>query len=262
MAYETLQLEIADHVARVTLARPQMGNTIDGPFCTEFAAAGSEIAADPAIRAILLAAEGANFCFGGDVKMFAALGDRMSATVREMATSFHVGISRIARAGVPIVAAVQGACAGAGFSLALLADVLVAAENAKFTAAYSRIGLSPDGGLTHSLTRAVGIKRALDLVLTNRTLSARQAFDDGIVSRVVALDRLAADAAAVATELASGPPIALRHCKRLVIEGARESLETQLASEAESIVARAAEPDAREGIRAFLERRPPRFGAA
>jgi 2-(1,2-epoxy-1,2-dihydrophenyl)acetyl-CoA isomerase len=260
MRYETLNLEIRDRIARLTLARPETGNTIDGPFCGEFASATTEIGADPSVRVILIAAEGPNFSLGGDVKVFAALGNRMSAAIRELVTSFHVGISRLARAGVPIVAAVQGACAGGGFSLALLADVLVAAENAKFTAAYARIGLSPDGGLSHSLTRAVGVKRALDLVLTNRLISAREAFEYGIVSRVVVPEDLAAEAASVAGALASGPPIALRHCKRLILEGARESLETQLENEAESIVARAGEADAREGITALLEMRTPRFG--
>lgn len=262
MGYETLNLEVRDRVARLTLTRPAGGNTIDGPFCGEFVAATTAIGADSSVRAVLIDAIGPNFSLGGDVKMFAELGDRMSSAVREMVTGFHVGISRLARSGLPTVAAVQGACAGGGFSLALLADVLIAAENAKFTAAYTRIGLSPDGGLSHSLSRAVGVKRALDLVLTNRLLSAREALDYGIASRVVPLDKLVEESIAVAQALAAGPPLALRHSKRLILEGARESLETQLENEAESIVARGAEPDAREGIHALLEKRKPRFGGA
>ena len=143
--------------------------------------------------------------------------------------------------------------------MACACDLVLAAESARFTMAYTRAGLTPDGSSTWYLPRRVGLGRALELTLTNRMLSAREALDWGIVSRVVADDDFAAGVDALAAELAAGPTGTFGEAKRLLWGGWNESLETQMAHESATIAARAATSDAREGIAAFLEKRSPRF---
>jgi 2-(1,2-epoxy-1,2-dihydrophenyl)acetyl-CoA isomerase len=145
-------------------------------------------------------------------------------------------------------------------SFVLAADLVVAAESAKFTMAYTRAGLSPDGGSTYFLPRIVGARRALELALTNRVLSAREAHDWGLVTRVVPDAALGAEAQALAAQLASGATRAYGAAKRLLHHSFAESLETQMELEAQAIAERARGTDAREGIAAFIAKRAPRFG--
>ena len=151
-------------------------------------------------------------------------------------------------------------CAGgAGMALVRGADLVLASENARFTMAYTAAGLSPDGSSTFYLPRLVGLRRALELTLTNRRLSAQEALDWGIVNRILPAETLQEKALALARQLAAGPALAYAAAKRLLQRSFDQSLETQLEDEAQAIAAASATADAREGIRAFLEKRPPQF---
>lgn len=259
MRYAHVRYEAKDQIARITLARPERGNALHLEMVRELVDVVSRVADDGGTRAVLLAGEGQNFCVGGDVKSFAERLDGLAAYLRPTATELHVAVSRLARLDLPVVAAVQGAAAGAGMSLACGADFVLAADSARFTMAYTKIGLSVDGGSSFYLSRIVGMRRAFELMVTNRVLAAEEAMALGIVTRVVPAASLEAEAESFAATLASGATRALRAVKRLLREGWTESLETQLERETSEIAEAGRSADALEGIRAFVERREPRF---
>jgi 2-(1,2-epoxy-1,2-dihydrophenyl)acetyl-CoA isomerase len=259
MSETGIRLEVRERVAHLTLVRPEHGNALTAEMAEELADTASRLADASGAGAILLSGTGTNFCVGGDVKSFNGQGDRLCGYLQQTATALHLAVSRLVRLDLPVVAAVQGAAAGAGMSLACSADFVVAADTARFTMAYTRIGLSVDGGSSYFLPRIVGMRRAVELMLTNRVLSAEEAREWGIVTRVVPGADLAREAGAIATTLASGATRALGAAKRLVREGWSESLETQLEREIRELVEAGRSGDAREGIRAFVEKRPPRF---
>jgi 2-(1,2-epoxy-1,2-dihydrophenyl)acetyl-CoA isomerase len=159
----------------------------------------------------------------------------------------------------PVVAAVHGAVAGAGMSIAIACDIVIAAETTRFMVAYTRAGLTPDGSATYFLPRIVGLKRALELTLTNRMFSAQEALQWGLITRVVPENELLAEARATAVQLASGPTRAYGVSKRLLHGGWTETLETQMENESQAIANSARTADAREGITAFLEKRTPKY---
>ena len=161
-----------------------------------------------------------------------------------------------------MIVAVNGSAGGAGMSLCLFADLVLAAESAKFTLAYTRAGLSPDGGSTYFLPRIVGVRRALELALTNRVLSAKEAHEWGIVTKVVADGELLTEADALARQLAAGATRAYGAAKRLLHHSFAESLETQMELEAQAITDAARMRDAREGIAAFIAKRKPDFSGS
>src|SRR5437016_2303982 len=257
--FECLELEVRDGVAHLTLNRPDAANGIDLQLAQELLAASLLIAGDRTVRAVLLRGAGARFCGGGDVKSFAAQDD-LPAHLREVTTHLHAAVGQLVRGEAPVVTAVQGSAAGAGLGLVAASDVVVAGESAKFVMAYTGVGLSPDGSSSWFLPRLVGVGRALELTLTNRVLSAQEALEWGIVTRVVPDDVVQGEAHALATNLAAGPRDAIAAAKRLVHTSLEETLETHLAREADAIVAAAGTGDAVEGIAAFVAKRPPEFG--
>ena len=256
---DTLIYEVQDHVARITLNRPESANALDGAMGRELMQAAIRASEDRSVRAVLLTGAGRMFCAGGDLKSFAARGDDLPAHLKELAGTLHMAISRLVRMEAPFIVAVNGAAGGGGMSFVLAADLVLAAESAKFTLAYTRAGLSPDGGSTYFLPRIVGVRRALELALTNRVLTAREAQDWGIVTRVVADNALADEAGALAQQLAAGATGAYGAAKRLLHHSFSESLETQMELEAQAIAERARGADAREGIAAFIAKRPANF---
>jgi 2-(1,2-epoxy-1,2-dihydrophenyl)acetyl-CoA isomerase len=171
----------------------------------------------------------------------------------------HAGVAGLAALDAPVVAAVQGPAAGAGLGLVAAADLVIAAQSATFVMAYTAVGLSPDGSSSWFLPRAVGLRRALDLTLTNRVLSAEEALDWGLITRVVPDDALAAEAEALAGKLRDGPTTAFGAAARLLRSAWSRPLEPHLEAEALALVAQASGTDGREGISAFVERRPPHF---
>ena len=259
MEYRTLGYELQDHVARITLNRPDSGNALDGEMGRELMHAAIRTSEDRAVRAVLLTGAGRMFCVGGDLKSFASQGERLSAHLKELAGMLHMAISRFVRMEAPFIVAVNGAAGGGGMSFVLAADLVLAAESAKFAMAYTKAGLSPDGSSTYFLPRIVGLRRALELALTNRVLTAREAQEWGLATRVVPDAALAAEAQGLAAQLATGATRAFGAAKRLLHHSFAESLETQMELEAQAIAERARGADAREGIAAFIAKRAPCF---
>lgn len=259
MSFETIRLEVREGVAHLTLDRERNANAINLQMARELMRATLRCDEDPEVRAVLLTGRGRMFCAGGDIGSFSEAADGMPALIKEITTYLHAALSRLARMRAPMVAAVHGPAAGAGFSLVCAADLALASEAAKFTMAYTRVGLTPDGSATYFLPRLVGARRALELMLTNRTLSAAEALEWGIVNRVVPADALAKQAEELAGSLAEGPTNAFGGVKRLLIDGANETLETQMERETRAICDAARSADAEEGVAAFLAKRPPRF---
>ena len=259
MEYETVDLTVAGGVARLTLDRPESGNALNSLMARDLFDAANHLDRDPAVRAVLLTGAGDAFCVGGDVKEFAAVGADLGSFVLEMVTFLHAAISRLARMDAPMVAAVNGVAAGAGMSLACAADLAIAAESARFTMAYTKIGLTPDGSSTYYVPRLVGVRRAQELMLTNRVLSAAEALEWGVVNEVATDADVGTRATELAADLAAGATAAYGGVKRLLLASSGDMLESQLERETREIADAAATGDAREGITAFVEKRPPEF---
>lgn len=259
MADDLVTLDVDAGVARLTLNRPDAGNAVSLGLVQQLHRAVLACASDRAVRAVLVSGAGPRFCVGGDLAEFSGRGDELDAHLREVTAYLHAAVSGLARLDAPVVAAVRGSAAGAGMSLVCGCDLVVAGESAKFVMAYTRIGLSPDGSGTWFLPRLVGWRRAAELILTNRTLTATEARDWGIVTSVVPDDDVASSAAELAASLATGPTRAYGSAKRLLRISATESLESQLQHETDEIAANAGGHDGREGMVAFLEKRAPDF---
>ena len=259
MTYTAIQFEKKDNIARITLDRPDAANALNIDLARDLMHVSLECDEDADIRAVVLTGNGRMFCAGGDLKSFAAQGDKLSGHMKEVTTYLHGAVSRFTRMDAPLIGAVNGTAAGAGMSIACSCDMVFAGESAKFTMAYTRAGLTPDGSSTYFLPRTVGMKRALELTLTNRLLSAKEAEEWGIVNRVVPDADLVAEAEKLATELASGATAAFGGAKRLLHSGWTETLETQMENETQSIAAHSKTEDGIEGIAAFLEKRAPEF---
>jgi len=262
MTDKTIELRVNDGVAYATLNRPQAANALDLTMARDLFEVAIRCDAQPDVRAVVLTGAGRAFSAGGDVKSFAAAGERLPAVLKEITALLHGAVSILARMDAPVIAAVNGVAAGAGMSLACAADIVLAAESARFTVAYTRLGLSPDGSSTFYLAQLVGLRRAQELILTNRMLTASEAFAWNLVNRVVPDSALLAEAAKLARELAAGPSRAFGRVKRLLLAAFAAGLETQMALETEQITDAARGADALEGIAAFVAKRPPRFVGA
>ena len=255
---ELVTLTIEDGVARLTLARPEAANAMSWDLIDQLAHATETISADTRVRAVLFTAQGKNFCVGGDIQAFASEADP-TGFIRRLAERLHDSVVRLATLPVPVVIAVQGAAAGAGFSLAAVGDIVLAGESSSFTLAYTGIGLTSDGGVTWSLPRLIGMRRTQELAYTNRRLSAAEAEAMNIVTRVVPDDQLATEAEAMARKLASGPTVAFGAVKRLLAEGQTSSLAQHLDAEAAAISDALGTQDAQGAVKSFLAREKPRF---
>lgn len=252
-------LERQGAVAVIRLNRPRQLNVLDPALGQGLVAAVGAAARDESVRAVVIGGAGRSFCAGGDLSVFHGDPDRAPESAGELIDLFHTALRGIALMPKPVIAAVQGPVAGGGFSLAVACDLVVAAEDATFLSAYTRLGTSPDGGLTWSLTQLIGRRRATELILTNRRLDATTALAWGLVNAVVPGADLESQALAMAGALAKGSAGATAAVKRLVGEAAAQSFDAQLDAERASFVARAATADFREGIAAFVARRPPEF---
>jgi len=259
MTYATVDLKIADGVAHITLNRPEAANAIDLTMARELFDAAIRCDAHGDVRAVVLTGAGRAFSAGGDVRAFAAAGERLPAVLKELTAHLHGAVSRLARMNAPVIAAVNGVAAGAGMSLACAADIVLAAESARFTMAYTRLGFTPDGSSTFFLARLIGLRRAQELLFTNRMLTASEALAWNLVTRVVPDADVSAQAEQLARELAAGPTRAFGGVKRLLLAAASTGLETQMELETELIADAACGADGREGPAAFVAKRPPRF---
>lgn len=259
MITETLSFSLAHGIARLTLNRPDAGNAVDFDLARALAAAAVRCDSDPAIRAVVLTGAGRLFCAGGDARLFASAGDRAGELLSELADILHRAVARFARMRKPMVTLVNGPAAGAGLSLALCADVVLAARSAHFTAAYGAIGLTPDGGMTWLLPRLVGLRRAQEILITNRRIAASEAETMGLVTRAVDDTALESEGARVAEALAQAATGAVGATRALLLESFDNGLEVQLEKEARAIAAAGAGPECREGLAAFLGKRKPDF---
>ena len=246
-------------VAVLTLNRPTVGNAIDVPLARALMEAAIVCDEDESIRCVLLTGTGRMFCAGGDVGGFAQAGDNAAALVKETTAYLHVAIARWSRMCKPLVCAVNGPAAGAGFSLAILGDLVLAATSAHLTLAYTAIGLTPVGGSTWLLPRLVGLRLAQELVLTNRRLPAEEAAALGLITRAVDDADLVAEADRLSATLAAGATQALGQARRLLLSSFDSSLETQMEMESRAIGDATRTTHGREGISAFLGKRKPEF---
>jgi len=243
-------------VAILTLNRPAAHNALDVPMARAFLAACRHLAGADGPRAIVVRGAGRSFGVGGDL---AAMRDDGPGIAAELIESLHAGVQLLQGIDAPVIASLQGAVAGGSMSLALAADLAIAAENASFNLAYARIGASSDLSSSWQLPRLVGLRRAMEIALLCDTLDAAEALRLGLVNRVVATERLEEESMALASRLAEGPTLAYGRLKRLLRASFENDLAGQLAAEREAFCASTGTADFGEGVAAFFARRKPRF---
>ena len=242
-------------VRTITLNRPDVLNAFNGAMHAALAAALRD-ARSPEVRAVVITGAGRGFCVGQDLTEFREAPGDIGERLRG---SYHPNILAIRALEKPVVAAVNGPAAGAGLSLACACDLRIAADSATFVPAFINIGLVPDSGGTFFVRRLLGYARAFEWLSSGRRLSAAEAHGWGLVSEVVPADELAGRAAELAGELAAMPTAAIGMTKRLLDNAETATLEEQLEREAQLQTAATRSEDFREGVAAFLEKRPPRF---
>ncbi len=257
--FEAIKFEQQGAIARISLDRPDAANGLNRQMADDLERAARLCDSDPELKVVILAASGRFFCAGGDIKEMHAHGDAIGRELKALADTLHRSISTLCRMSPALVIAVNGVAAGAGFSLALIGDIVLAAQSASFTMAYTRAGLCPDGSSTWFLPRLVGLRKAQELMLANTTLDADEARALGIVSRVVADDELEAESWRIARDLAAGARGSTASVRRLLLTSFDNSLETQMEFEGRALARCAASQDGREGIRAFIDKTKPEF---
>lgn len=262
MEFEALRLTIDAGIARLTFIDVDRGNPIDGRLCAEICEAAVTISGVAEVRAILISSEARVFSFGGDINAFVDQLDVLPLMIKRWTADLHMGVARLQRLDAPIVAAIHNICAGGMVGLIAGADIIVAADDARFVAAYSGIGYCCDAGSSTMLSRRMGLARARRYLLLNETIAADEALRCGLVDEVVARDALISRSEALAAQLAAGPTRAFGETRRLLLTAGDTPLETQLELEAQALARIAGTADAREGLTAFAQRRKPAFVGA
>jgi len=257
MGYETILVDRADGVATVTLNRPEARNAIDVRMREELAGAFDELEADETARAIILTGAGGHFSAGGDVKTMVKR--HTAAEGRARVESLNRFVLRLFNFPKPTIAMVDGFAVGAGCNIALGCDIVLASDRARFGEVFAKIGLVPDGGGTWLLPRLVGLAKAKELVFTADIIDAAEALRIGLVNRVVPAPELEATTRALAARIAAGPPGTLALAKSLLNRGTTTELAAALELEAFAQGQAITSEDHAEGVRAFLEKRPPNF---
>ena len=262
-AKQTVLCEISDSIATVTLNRPKALNSLDGDLIMRAREIFTELEADSSVRCVILRGAEGNFMAGGDIKMFHDVvglsSDARRATFESFVHELHPLIFTMRRMRQPIIACVEGACAGAGVSVAIGCDLVIAAESSMFCLAYTMLGTSPDGSSTFSLPRLVGLKKAMQIAMLNERMPAVEAERIGLINKVVADDQLEEELGKWATKLAAGPTHALGNTKRLLNNSFDHQLAQQLLLEAENFADCASREDFVEGVNAFVEKRKPQY---
>ena len=256
----TVLLDFEDGVATLRLNRPDKGNAIDERMAADLAEAATQIAERTDIRAVLITGNGPNFTVGGDLGLFAGTArEQLPNRLRRMIDDYHLAIERLTGIDAPVVAAVRGGAGGGGLGLLYAADIVVAADDARFALGYGALGLTADGGNTWFLPRMVGMRRAQELFLLNRRLTAQEALAFGLVSRLAPSAAVETEAATLAAKLAAGPTRAFGAVRRMLRQSFETGLSDQLDAEKDSIVVASSTEDAQEGIAAFAAKRRPHF---
>jgi 2-(1,2-epoxy-1,2-dihydrophenyl)acetyl-CoA isomerase len=253
-------LSLEDGVGRLVLNRPEASNGMDVPFLRGLYDAIMTAHGQPGLRVLLITGEGPNFCAGGDVKTFASKGAALPDYLREATSWLQVCVQGLLGLQAPVIAAVHGfAAGGGGFGLVCASDLVLAAESARFMSGATRVGMAPDAGSSVTLPQIVGVRKAMEIFLTNPTLTAADALGIGLITRVVPDADLLDEALALARKLAAGAPKAQAATKRLVWSGIGGRVEAQLPEEARTVAELSGTADAREGLAAVIERRRPTF---
>ena len=262
-SFGPLELVYYDHgIAEVVLTEDRRGNPIDAAFCDAINEASLRLEGMSGLRSVLIRAEGPSFSVGGDLKFLAADLNTTPALVLRMTTVLNGAIVRLQKLDAPLIAAIQGACAGGMVGFVAGCDIVIAADSARFVSAYATIGYSCDAGASVMLARRMGFGRARRYLLLNERMDATSAQSAGLVDFVVCANDLAPRSKAIAAQLAAGPTRAFGETRRLLSSAADQTLTAQLESEALALSRVTATEDAREGINAFLEKRTPVFRGA
>ncbi|KFI32577.1 enoyl-CoA hydratase [Haematobacter missouriensis] len=246
-------------IARIAFNRPEVLNALNVPLARAFLAAVREVTALQGLRAIVLGGEGRAFVAGGDVASFAGGPERAVPVVNDLLDALNPAIVALRRVDAPVIAAVRGAAAGAGLSLMMAADIIVAATGTKFLMAYEKLGSSPDCGATWFAPRLLGRARTMELLLMGRVLDAEAARDWGLINEVVPADDLDSRVQGLAETLARGPTRAFGQSKRLIDEAEHVTLAEQLEKERAAFLAGTGTADFAEGTAAFTAKRTPVF---
>jgi len=261
MSYETIQLEMREAVGIITLNRPSSLNALTTEVGQEFQSAVNEVQARRA-RAVVLTGAGRAFCAGGDLREMQKIAERegkVEAFFDEPLRMLNECILLIRRVPLPFIAAVNGAASGGGCNLALACDLVIAGETARFNQAFIKIGLVPDCGGTFILPRLIGWKRAGELMMTGDIVTAERALEMGMINAVVPDEELLPRALAMAEKLTQAPTAAIGRIKELLEASATNDYGGQLELERETQIQSGLTKDFREGVAAFIEKRPPKF---
>jgi 2-(1,2-epoxy-1,2-dihydrophenyl)acetyl-CoA isomerase len=249
-------LELTGGLARIRMNRPEASNGLTVDSLRALHEAILQCHGNPRVRALLLSGEGKHFCGGGDVRVFASKGEALPDYLREATAWLQIAAGALLHLKAPVVTIVQGfAAGGGGLGLVCASDLVLAGESSHFLSAATRVGMAPDAGTSVTLTRLVGHRRAMELVLTDRVLTAAEALQIGLITRVVPDAELEAEGLALAQTLAAGPTLALGATKRLMWDGLGRGVEACFADEARTVSELSGTRDAREGLAAVIERR-------
>ena len=256
---ELVELTHHNGIAEVALNRPQAFNAFNYDMVSQLADELTVLAGDDRVRAVILTGKGKAFCAGGDLKWALSHANGPAAAFHILAAQFHLAIVEIRRMKKPVVAAINGVAAGGGFSLALACDFRVMDESAVLNQAYTSAGLCIDGGGTFTLPRLAGYARALEIAAFDKPISASRALDWGLVTKVVADGKALDEAVAMARDLGGRSLNSFAWTKKLITDSFNTPFETQIEMERAALEACADHPDGREGLRAFSEKRKPKF---
>lgn len=259
MKYDTIEYTVSNSIGMLTLNRPTRFNSLNLTMTEELFDVALTVSRTQDVRCLVVRGAGKAFCAGGDLMEVHQEQANRGMHIERIATLLHGALAKLARMNTPVIMSINGVAAGAGFSLALSGDYVVASDSAAFTSAYTAAGLAPDGSSTFYLARHIGVLRAKELFLFNRKLSASEAYDIGLVNQVVSADKLEEETMKLAEKLAKGPTLAFGEVKRLLLDTHMTSLETQMEHEAKAIAAMVESADGKNGIEAFANKSVPQF---
>ncbi|GLS84185.1 enoyl-CoA hydratase/isomerase family protein [Paraferrimonas haliotis] len=257
--FRTLSLSLDGSCARLTIERPQQANGMSFELIDELEQVADVLTSMTTLKVLVITANGPFFCAGGDINDIQSLSGDIEAEMTHKVRQLNRFILTISQLDAVVICAVNGVASGAGFSLAISADLTLSAASAKFTTAYIKLGVSPDGNASYILPRLVGLRKAQELLLTSPILSAEEALKLGLINRVVADNELQSEADQLAEQLAQYSQLALASTKKLLAGSFDKTQSQQLEMEAKLIANCVAGDDAQEGIQAFLEKRAPKF---
>ena len=259
LKFETINFEIIENIAIIRLNRPNSYNSLNAKMAKELLEISYECDTNKKIRAIILTGEGDRaFCAGGDLKSFHETGN-VAKHLKMVTHDLHGAITKFSRMNSPLIVAVNGVAAGAGLSFVGFADLAIAKSSATFVSAYTKAGLTPDGSSSYYLPRIIGIRKYLELVMTNKVLSSDEALSCGLLNYIYDDKNFWNETVKLADNLSKGPTLAYGKTKRLIHNSLNSTLETQMELETKMISESAETSDGQNGIQAFLKKEKPKF---